>query len=103
MADYTITLNLNDEQRSVLDEARGNTDIADYILNAAVKVAQRKSTRRDRLMSVAELTPDLTPEDHMSLVEAARQPGRTLTLEEVRVKLDNLFVQARAKAAREDE
>jgi hypothetical protein len=66
MGGYTITLNLNDQQRALIDEARGELDFEDYALAALLETASK-----DVVSSPLPDADDLTPADHMRLAEAA--------------------------------
>ncbi len=70
MADYTITLTLNEEQRSLLDEARGTQDITDYALEALLRTVDDDLT--DYITPTAS---GLTSVDHIRMAEEARADG----------------------------
>lgn len=70
MADYTLTLTLNDEQRTLLDEARGGQTITDYALYALLRTAEEDLT--DYITPTAD---ELTPADHIRLAEQAKADG----------------------------
>jgi predicted transcriptional regulator len=82
----SITIELDDELRALVDKARGSLDPNEYARTALEEQARNDVATQD--LSVAELTPGLTPADHMRLVAEARQPGRTMSVEEVKVAIN---------------
>ncbi len=63
----TVTINLSDEERALIDEVRGNYDLAAFLHSAGIQVARREAARRHP----APLADELTPADHIRLAAAA--------------------------------
>ncbi len=95
--DYTVTLALTDEQRAMIDEARGELDLATFVKSSTLAVAEELLTDEPR--TIEDLTPGLSVADHIRLADAAAA-GPTMSLEEVKAGLDQLMAELRAKAAR---
>ncbi len=70
MADFTITLTLNDEQRALLEQARGDRDISNYALEVLLQAVQH-----DALQSPVPLAAEITTADHIRLAQHTRVHG----------------------------
>jgi hypothetical protein len=94
--DYTITLTLSEEQRALIDEARGDADLATFIQTSALSVAEELVMVEPEPLE--NLTPGLSAADHIRLANEAAA-GPTLSLAEVRARLDAKFAALRAREA----
>ncbi len=82
----SITIELDDELRTLVDKARGSLDPNQYSQTALEEQARNGVVIQ--YISVAQLTPGLTLADHLRLVAEARQPRRTLSIEEVKAAIN---------------
>jgi hypothetical protein len=68
ISEYHITLRLTDEERAIIDRARGNTDLDTFAHNNLLAIAEE-------ITDLDELTDDddaeLTTEDHLRLIAEA--------------------------------
>lgn len=71
LAEYQITIRLSDEERDLLDAARGNADLATYVTHTVVRAARRKAARVLPPLPVSDDEP--TPEEHIRMAARARE------------------------------
>ncbi len=67
----TLILEMPDEVRAVIDEARGDQDVASFLLTVGERAARRRVARR-----VA--ADELTPADHIRMADAAEATAHSL-------------------------
>jgi hypothetical protein len=67
----TVTVELPDEVRAVIDEARGEQDVAAFVVTEAYRAARRKLARHAPRQYPAPLADELTPADHIRMAEKA--------------------------------
>ncbi len=75
----TITIEVSDEVRNLIDEARGNQDIAAYLLTAAERQARRKLAHRlsdEASISSGELTFQYTTRGRLRSINLAQRSCR---------------------------
>lgn len=89
----TITLELPDEVRAMIDEARGDQDVATFLVAAGELVAKRKLSYD----YPAPLADDLTAADHIRMAEEAEDDAVDLD-EFTRILYEQLDRQDRAWA-----
>jgi hypothetical protein len=85
----SITIDLPEHLRVLVDEARGDKPIAEYALTALEEQALRDMGAA--VLSVAEVTPGLTPADHVRLADLAEQPGQSMSPDEMIAKVKAHF------------
>jgi len=70
-----ITVTLNEEQRALLDEARGSIDEASFAREGLLWYAERIKTLKEQVIREPEISlydiDALTPEDHVRLADEA--------------------------------
>jgi hypothetical protein len=68
----TLTIEMPDEVRAVIDEARGEQDVASFLLTVGERAARRRVARR--------AAPDeLTPADHIRMAAEAEATASPIT------------------------
>jgi ribosomal protein S10 len=96
IAEYQITLRLSATERALLDQARGNTDLATYVINTVLEAAQRRVARTVGPLPVSDVEP--TPEEHIRMAARARENSVSIDefeqmvladLEQIKVKHHN--------------
>ncbi len=90
----TITVELPEEVRAVIDEARGDQDVATFLLTAGEQVARRRVARR-----AAAPAAELTPADHIRMADAGEATAHSL--EESRRRVFAQIDALEAEAARQ--
>jgi len=96
-AEYQITLRLSAADRALLDQARGDTDLATYVINTVLTAAQRKVARTVALLPVNDVEP--TPEEHIRMAARARESSVSIDEFEQMMLAD--FEQIKAKHRKE--
>lgn len=76
----TITLELPDEVRAIIDEARGEQDVATFLITAGERSAKRKLARL-----AASFDDELTTADHIRMADAGEATAHSLEESQRRV------------------
>ena len=94
-----ITVSLTEEQRALLDEARGTIDATSFAREGVLWYAERIKTLKERTVVEPEISlyaiDDLTPEDHIHLADEAESDY--VEMDEVLEWLDTKRKQLRAE------
>ncbi len=85
----TITLELPDELRTLLDEVRGDVPLTEYALNALE--TQAILERADLPLKLEDVTPGMSAEEHIRLADLTEQPGQSMTPDELIAKVKAHF------------
>lgn len=72
----TVTLEMPDEVRAVIDEARGNQDVAAFLLTVGERAARRRVARR---------AGELTAADHIRMADEGEASAHSVEESERRV------------------
>lgn len=89
----TVTLELPDEVKAIIDEARGNQDVASFLVDAGEYVAHHRLSQT----YPAPLADELTADDHIRMAEEADEDA--LDFDEFKRVLYNQLDEQRAKRA----
>ncbi|PZS04948.1 MAG: hypothetical protein DLM69_01325 [Candidatus Chloroheliales bacterium] len=67
----TVIVELRDETRALIDEARGEQDVATFLAQAGEQIAKRRIARR-------QAPAELTPADHIRMADAGEATAHSL-------------------------
>jgi hypothetical protein len=85
----TVMVELRDETRALIDKARGNQDVADFLAAAGEQLAKRRLSRR-------AAPAELTAADHIRMADAGEATAHSLEESRRRVfaRIDALEAEA---------